>query len=228
MNRRYVIIGASRGIGAAVALHLETRGADLVAVSRTRSAAGRWIAADVATDAGIDAVVGAVSDDRIDGLLYLGGVWETNAFTDRYCFADSPRAETRFVLDVNLVAPILLAQALTPNLALSDDPRIILIGSLSGLDNAASPEVANTASKFGLRGAAQALALALRPAGVGVTLINPGNVATREVEEDIRKGDFSPQTPIPLADIARTVDYVLSLSRATTPTEINLAQRMPG
>jgi 3-oxoacyl-[acyl-carrier protein] reductase len=55
--------------------------------------------------------------------------------------------------------------------------------------------VANTASKFGLRGAAQAFKLALRDYKIGVTVINPGNVATEEVATDIEQGRFSHQVP---------------------------------
>ena len=77
------------------------------------------------------------------------------------------------VVAVNLTAPILLAQGLTPNLAQADNARIILIGSTSGLPNSATVEVANTASKFGLLGAAVALNLSLRSYGIATTVINP-------------------------------------------------------
>lgn len=60
------------------------------------------------------------------------------------------------LLSVNLLAPILLVQALLP--MMTPGERVIFVGSTSGLDNFGCPEVANTASKFGLRGAAQALA----------------------------------------------------------------------
>ena len=227
MTGTYCVVGASRGLGAAVAKHLEAVGHRVITASRSPAAAGDWVAADVATDAGIDAIAHAVGDAALDGLLYMGGIWEAGAFTKDYDFAASPRDETRAIIDVNLVAPILLAQALTDNLARADDPRIVLMGSLSGLDNFEPVEVANTASKFGLRGAAQALAVALRPAGVGVTIINPGNIATPEVEEDIATGAFGPQVPIAIADVLATLDYILATSKAATPQEINLFQRRP-
>ena len=222
-----LIIGASRGIGAAVAAHLSQRDVELLTVSRSPASVGTWIEADMATSDGIARVIDAVGQRPLDALLYLGGVWEEGAFTDAYDFRASSDAETRFVLGVNLVAPIELTKALVPNLVRTANPRAVFMGSVTGLDNAASAEVANSASKFGLRGAAQAMRLALRGHGIAFTVVNPGNVATAEVEADIAEGRFAPQTPIALADVAAAVDCALAMSPASEITEINLGQRRP-
>jgi NAD(P)-dependent dehydrogenase (short-subunit alcohol dehydrogenase family) len=224
-RQRVLVVGGSRGIGAAAAAYLVAQGHDVLAASRGPAVAGTWLRADVATDSGILAIVAAVGATSLDAFLYLGGTWEEGAFTDAFHFETSPPDETRRVIDVNLVAPILLAQALAPALRRAPNPRIVLMGALSSKDNAASPEVANTASKFGLRGAAQALSQALP--GIGVTVINPGNVATPEVESDIAEGRFGPQVPIPMADLLSALDFVLSCSAATTIAEIDLHQRHP-
>lgn len=226
--RTYVLVGASRGIGGEAAKHLVDQGHRVLAVSRSEAVASEWVRADLATDEGIDAVAAALGDDPLDGLLYLGGTWEEGAFTEDYDFARSPRAETRAVIAVNLVAPILLAQVLAPNLARAETPRIVLMGALSGLAGRASPEVANTAAKFGLQGAAHALTLSLREQGIGVSVINPGNVATPEVEDDIREGRFGDQVPIAMADMLATVDYLLAAGPSALPAEVTLEQMRPG
>ncbi|MEO1094663.1 MAG: SDR family oxidoreductase [Cyanobacteria bacterium J06638_28] len=223
----YLLIGASRGIGGSTAQYLASKGAEILGVSRSPALAGNWIEADVGTDRGIDRIVEAVSDRVLDGLLFLGGVWEEGAFTDAYDFVSSPQDEVRALISVNLVAPILLARALAPNLAKAENPRIILNGALSGLPNAATPEVANTATKFGIQGVAQSLNLSLRAYGVGVTVVNPGNVATPEVMEDIAAGRFGNQVPIPIEDVLHTYEYVLRLSSSTVPVTINLTQKKP-
>ncbi|MEM6452367.1 MAG: hypothetical protein AAF703_18895 [Cyanobacteria bacterium P01_D01_bin.105] len=102
-----------------------------------------------------------------------------------------------------------------------------LNGALSGLPNAVTPEVANTATKFGLQGIDQSLNLSLRAYGVGVTVVNPGNVATPEVMEDIAEGRFGSQVPTPIEDVLHTYEYILRLSARTVPVEINLAQKRP-
>jgi NAD(P)-dependent dehydrogenase (short-subunit alcohol dehydrogenase family) len=226
MSGTMVVVGASRGIGAAAAAHLTPRGGRLIAVSRTPAAAGDWVAADVATDAGVARVAEAVGDGALDALLFLGGTWERGAFTDAYRFSASPAAEIRQVIEVNLVAPILLAQALAPALAKATTPRIVLMGALYA-HSPIGPEVANAASKFGLEGAALALGAALRPQGIGVTLINPGNVATAEVEADVAEGRFAPQAPIPMADLLAAIDFALAVSADAVPRRIDLAQTRP-
>ncbi|MGI1664136.1 SDR family NAD(P)-dependent oxidoreductase [Palleronia sp. KMU-117] len=225
-GRRLLIVGGSRGIGASAAAHFVRQGDTVLAVSRRPAVAGAWVRADVARDDGIAAIADAAGDEALDALLFLGGTWEEGAFTDAFRFSASSSDEARHVVSVNLLAPILLARALAPALLRAANPRIVLMGAVSSKDNAATPEVANTASKFGLRGAAQALRLSLPR--LGITVINPGNVATPEVEADIAEGRFGPQVPIPVEDVLAALDFVLGCSAATTVAEIDLLQRHPG
>lgn len=224
----YLIIGASRGIGGGTAAHLAETGAEVLSVSRSPSSVGTWIEADVGSVKGIETVKAAVGNRPLDGLLFLGGVWEKGAFTDEYSFLDSPVEETLNMIAVNLTAPILLAQGLAKNLSEAPNPRIILMGSMSGVQNTASPEVANTAAKFGLQGAGEALNLSLRKLGIATTLINPDYIATPEVVEEIAAGDMDDQAPIPMEDMTRTIDYVLNLTGDSVPLVINLRQTKPG
>jgi 3-oxoacyl-[acyl-carrier protein] reductase len=224
-KKEILVVGASRGIGSAVAQYFAQKGENVTSVSRSQPSSGKWIQADISTTEGIKSVVDTIGESRLDALLFMGGVWEDGAFTNQYSFLQSSDRETRYVIAVNTIAPIELTKQLTKNLVKSDNPRAIFIGSLSGLDNAASVEVANTASKFGLRGAAQALSIALRPYKVGVTVINPGNVATEEVIADIEKGRFGQQVPIPLADLISSIEWVLALSNTVNIGEINMQQK---
>ncbi len=226
-KKQIVVIGASRGIGAAVARHFAHKGDRIFSISRNQPVAGKWIQADISTSEGIELVANTIGDEfRLDALLFMGGVWEDGAFTEKYNFMASSDLETRYVIAVNTIAPIELTKQLADNLAKSNNPRAVFIGSLSGLDNSASIEVANTASKFGLRGAAQALKLALRDRKIGVTVINPGNVATEEVLADIEEGRFSQQVPIPLTDIISTIEWILTLSNTVDVGDINLQQKI--
>lgn len=224
-KKRIVVVGASRGIGAAVAQHFAQKGDYVFSVSRNQPIAGEWIQADISTSEGIESVVDAIGESTLDALLFMGGVWEDGAFTEQYNFMKSSDQETRYVIAVNTIAPIELTKQLAKNLIKSNNPRAIFIGSLSGLDNSVSVEVANTASKFGLRGAAQALKLALRDYKIGVTVINPGNVATEEVLADIQEGRFSQQVPIPLKDIISAIKWILTLSKTVDIGDINIQQK---
>ncbi|WAL62223.1 SDR family NAD(P)-dependent oxidoreductase [Thermocoleostomius sinensis] len=217
-----LVAGASRGIGLAVAEHLAPQTDRLLSVSRTKSPIGEWIQADLADLAGVETVASAIGQAPLDALLYMGGTWETHAFTSQYRFEACSDADIVRVLVVNLVAPIRLVKALLPALRRSDNPKIVFMGSLSGRDNFSGREVANTASKFGLRGVVHSLREELRSQQIGVTVINPGNVGTPEVLADLAADHLLGGEAIPLSDLLRIIDCVLSLSRATCIKEIDV------
>ncbi len=217
-----LVAGASRGIGLAVADHLIDQCDRLVAVSRTVAPVGEWVQADLSDLTGIETVVNAIGDDVLDGLLYMGGTWETHAFTPQYRFEACSDEDIIRVIAVNLVAPIRLVKALLPALRRSDNPKIMFMGALSGRDNFPGREVANSASKFGLRGVVHSLREELRSQQIGVTVINPGNVGTPEVLADLAAANLTGGEAIPLSDLLSIVDCILSLSRATCIKEIDL------
>ena len=169
---RIVVVGASRGIGAAVAEHMLSRSAELITVSRSPAVCGNWIEADISSEPGIAAVSNAVRNFPLDALLYMGGTWESKAFTQEYSFEECAEEDIERVIAVNLLAPIRLVKSLLPALRRAKNPKIVFMGALSGLDNFPAREVANSASKWGLRGVVHALREELRPERIGVTVIN--------------------------------------------------------
>jgi 3-oxoacyl-[acyl-carrier protein] reductase len=222
MFQTVLVAGASRGIGLAVSDHLASQTSRLLAVSRTPVTVGEWIQADLATLAGVEQVTQAVGNDALDALLYMGGTWETHAFTSQYDFETCTDEDITRVITVNLMAPIRLVKALLPALRRSSNPKIIFMGALSGRDNFPGREVANSASKFGLRGVVHALREELRSQQIGITVINPGNVGTPEVLADLAAENLLGGQAIPLSDLLSIIDCVLSLSRATCVKEIDV------
>ena len=215
-----LITGASRGLGDAFSRGLGQPSDTLWLVSRNPPPSlqledgvrRHWIEADLSGAGVHQDIASRVSD--LDAVIHNAGIWESTAFSSGYNFEKVPEAETRAVLEVNLIAPILLTQALLPKLKNSSNPKIILIGSINGLENSAMPEVAYSASKFGLRGVAHALREHLRSQQIGVTVINPGSIAWA--------GNLAREDLIPPTDIVRLVRAVLETSRRTTVKEIDL------
>lgn len=228
MNRNILVVGASRGIGASVAEFYSSKGDNIISVSRTPSNVGKWIEADVSKPDGIEKVLDEISEQPVDALLFMGGVWEQNAFTDEYSFERSPYSETQSVINVNQIAPIELVKGLLKNLRKADNPRAIFIGATSGLDMSDTSEVAYSASKFGLRGAVHSLRIGFKNEGIGFTVINPGFVGTDEVLEDIESGGLEELVPIPIEDIVRSVDFVLESSNSTDVGDMILTQKFNG
>lgn len=219
---KVVVVGASRGIGAAVAEHIMPSTTELITVSRSSSKFGNWIKADISNKVGIETVTNSVGNSSLDALLYMGGTWETNAFTQDYSFEKCSDQDIENVIAVNLLAPIRLVKSLLPALRKGKNPKIIFMGALSGLDNFPSREVANSASKFGLRGVVHALREELREERIAVTIVNPGNVGTPEVLNDLQQAGQPETDAIPLSDLLSVIDCVMSLSRCSCIKEINL------
>ncbi len=103
----------------------------IFAISRSQAVAGEWIQADISTSNGIKSIADKIGESVLDALLFMGGVWEDGAFTDRYDFMKSSDRETRLVIAVNTIAPIELTRQLAKNLLKSNNPRAIFIGALA-------------------------------------------------------------------------------------------------
>jgi short-subunit dehydrogenase len=217
---RVVLFGASSGIGLAVSKYFSDKCKDLITISRRKAPHGRWIKADLTDNNDIESLSNQIKELPIDTILYLGGTWEKNAFTEEYNFEKSTDFDTENVLGVNLLAPIKIIQKLLPNLRKSNNGKIIIIGAaIGGLTTQKSKEVANTASKFGLRGVIYSLRQLLSKDKIGITLINPGNIATPEVLNDL---DQDETKAIPLSDFFSIIECVMALSNRTNINEIEL------
>lgn len=225
MNKIILVIGSSRGIGAEIVKRFSKSGCKVIGVSRSLSVECDWIKADISTGDGIQKLLMEIGDVTIDTLIFSSGVWEEYGFLDEFDFRKTSDQETRDIMSVNLVAPIEITKGIVKNLSLAPNPRAIYLGALSGLDQMASSQVAYSASKFGLRGTAQALRLALKEEMIGFTVINLGNVATEEVLIDIQEGRTKQQALIPIPDIISAIEWILSLSKSVEVGEINLMQK---
>lgn len=186
LGKRALVNGGSRGIGAAIAIALAAKGAD-VAFTYQRSADraasvvqaievtgrhGLSIQADSADPDAIRRAVGQTVDTLggLDILVNSAGVG-TAGMT-----ADLALADLQAMLDVNVRAPFLFAQAAIPHL--SSGGRIISIGS-SLAERVPFPGVtAYAMSKSALLSFTRGLSRELGPQGITVNLVLPGSTDT--------------------------------------------------
>jgi NAD(P)-dependent dehydrogenase (short-subunit alcohol dehydrogenase family) len=189
-----VITGASTGIGAACALHLDKLGlrvfagvrrqADAEALKSKASSRLVAIALDVADSLSVStaasAVAGAVGDAGLDGLVNNAGVVVTGPVEFL------PLPELRHQLEINVVGQVAVTQAFLP-LIRAARGRIVNMGSIAG--RLATPfSSAYGASKFALEALTDALRLELAPWGISVSIIEPGAVATPIWEKGMKNG----------------------------------------
>ena len=111
---RILVVGGSSGIGLATAEYLADQCEELITISRRPSPVGQWIETDITKPGEIQNLVKEIKDKPIEGLLYLGGTWETHAFTNQYSFEDCSDQDLENVLSVNLLGPMRLQPSNPP------------------------------------------------------------------------------------------------------------------
>jgi short-subunit dehydrogenase len=228
----FVVLGASRGLGDAFVKGLPEKGDRVWVVSRSvpeslslDDGVNRiWIEADLSLSDSSIRIAETLNDETIDVLIYNAGIWETEGWQSHYDFEKDDPEEIANIIHVNTTSAILCTQKLLPNLKKSEKAKVFLIGSTDGIENNGSKQVAYVASKFGIRGIASALRENLRKYEIGVTCINPGNIAaTIPYEEGSEKAlTLYKGTSIPVQDIVSLVKTIAHLSKASCVKEINM------
>jgi NADP-dependent 3-hydroxy acid dehydrogenase YdfG len=181
-----VVSGAGSGIGRAAAIRLAREGATLALIGRTaerlaetRQAIGdagiEIYPADVGDQNAVSAVVMAVLTrfSRIDVVVNAAGI-----NVPRRSLADGSVEDFEYVLNTNLRGAFLLSRAVLPAMRTQGGGTIIHVVSDSAMRGNDFAGVAYTASKFGVRGLAQAINAEERRHGIRVTAIYPGEVNT--------------------------------------------------
>jgi NAD(P)-dependent dehydrogenase (short-subunit alcohol dehydrogenase family) len=171
-----VVTGAAQGIGQRIAEVLAAAGYRLALLDRQDIDGPPdqlTYAGDVADEADVTAFAATVDRayGRVDVLVNNAGV---------ACIGpaeDIPAALWRQVLDVNLTGPFLLSQAFGRRMLDRRSGSIINIASIAGLRGVAD-RAAYNASKHGLVGLTQTLAVEWGGRGVRVNAVCPGWVKT--------------------------------------------------
>ena len=153
-----IVTGASSGLGAAVARTLADAGASVALVARRRDRldalaaelGGLAVGCDLLDDAELDAVVPAVVD-RLGAPTVL--VNAAGAIVGGARAEDESPEAIRRTLELNLVAPLRLSQAVFPHLVAAGGGAIVHISSISGhVGIPGIPQASYAASKSGLSG----------------------------------------------------------------------------
>jgi 3-oxoacyl-[acyl-carrier protein] reductase len=175
-----LITGASRGIGRAIALRLAATH-DIVAVARTAAALAR-LAAEV-EQAGArctavpldvadpDAVARTLGGRDADVLVNNAGVGVLQPLLDL-----APD-DWRRMVDVNVNALYHVTRAVLPGMVARGAGHVVVVGSIAGR-SAFAGGAAYAATKHFAMGFAESLMLEVRDAGVKVSVVSPGSVAT--------------------------------------------------
>ncbi len=182
--RTVVITGASRGIGAATALHLDRLGFRVFAGVRSDADAERLreqgsdrlapIFLDVTNPGSIEYAAKEVDQSAPHDALALVN---NAAISSPGPLEFTPLDEFRAQIEVNLVGVLAVTQAFLPLIRQAADRRIVNVGSINGRVawRYIGPYIA---SKHGLEGLTDTLRVELSRWKIHVSLIQPGAFAT--------------------------------------------------
>jgi NAD(P)-dependent dehydrogenase (short-subunit alcohol dehydrogenase family) len=183
-GRVVIVAGASGGIGSATVRAFLARGAAVVAaalpdalldaLARESAPHGERVLVvptDITRRDQVDALVARALSayGRVDALANVAGIGSSPSF------GDTTDAEIERVLAVNLLGAARTMHAVLPIMRAQRRGAIVNVGSVAG---EAGVMGIYSGSKFGLRGLTDSVRREVRGEGIGVTLIEPGFVAT--------------------------------------------------
>lgn len=207
-GKRYWLVGASEGLGLALAERLSRAGCEVIISARSAERLADAVskmpgkASAVPVDVGDRASVLAAAEavGEVDGVVFLAGVyWPMTAKE-----WDTKAVET--MIDVNLTGAARVVGAVLPAMLARGRGHIVLTGSLSGF-RGLPKAIGYGASKAGLVSLAESLRCDLAGSGVEVQLANPGFIRTRLTD----KNSFNmPQIMEPDAAALAMFDHMAS------------------
>ena len=219
-----LVTGASRGIGAAIALELAKRGYRVIGTATSDDGAARITQAlsahagcrgavlDVNDSAGVDALV--------DGIVKAEGglqVLVNNAGITRDTLAMRMKdGDWDAVLDTNLNAVFRVSRAAIKPMVKQRFGRIISITSVVGASG--NPGQANyAAAKAGVAGMARALARELGSRGITVNCVAPGFIDTDMTAKLPQAQQDALQSQIPLGHLGKPADIAHAVAFLASP-----------
>lgn len=212
-----LVTGASRGIGAQIALRFASVGMNVIIhYMKSHEAANEvarkcmdlgarvmTVAADLRSKDQI-----AKMKDKLDSHGLRPDILINNAGIAQYgLLSDVLEAQWDELMDINLKSVFLCTQIFIPHMISQRFGRIINVSSVWGITGA-SCEVAYSASKGGVNAFSKALAKELAPSGVTVNAVAPGAVKTDMM------ADFN-------AEELRLIEQEIPVGRLGNPEEIS-------
>lgn len=187
-GKRYWLVGASEGLGRAVAQVMSRAGCEVIVSARSEDrlrslvaelpGKASFVTVDVADMESVKAAAAEVGE--IDGMVYLAGVyWPMKA-------SEWDNEKATMMAEVNyLGASRVVGEVIGPMIE-KGAGHIVLTGSLSGFRGLPGA-IGYSASKAGLMALAESMQADLRTSPIKVQVINPGFIKTRLTE----KNDFN-------------------------------------
>ncbi|WP_293451921.1 SDR family NAD(P)-dependent oxidoreductase [Planktotalea sp.] len=190
-GKRYWLVGASEGLGAALAHKLSSVGVEVIVSARSQDKLDALVAelpgnasaqiVDVSDCDSVKAAAKAVGD--VDGVVFLAGVyWPIKA-------QDWNADHAEAMADINFTGAMRVMGSVMPMMQERGTGHLVITGSLSGFRGLPGA-IGYSASKAGVMALAESMYADLRGSGIDVQLANPGFIKTRLTEKNEFKMPF--------------------------------------
>jgi len=231
-RRTILVTGATSGIGLAISRHLLAHDYQVIGLGRhfdnTDIDDPRFhpCVIDLADLDSLPERINALTRTlaptiaELSGLVCCAGRGRFGSLEEFSC------RQIRDLIDLNFTSHACLVRTLLPtmkkNVASSGSGHIVFIGSEAALQGGRRGAI-YSASKFALRGFAQALRDECSRNHIGVSIINPGMVRTAFFDRLTFRPGPEDNHAILVDDVAATVNMVLAMRPGTVIDEINLS-----
>jgi NADP-dependent 3-hydroxy acid dehydrogenase YdfG len=190
-GKRYWLVGASDGLGAALAERLSRAGAEVVLSARSEdklkkladSLPGKAevVTVDVSDVDSVSNAAKAVGE--VDGVVYLAGAyWPFSA-------KEWNAEQANTMADVNFTGLMRVMGEVVPGMVARDAGHIVITSSLTGFRGLPG-SIGYTASKAATMSLAECMYADLRNTGVKVQVVNPGFIKTQLTDKNDFKMPF--------------------------------------
>ena len=190
-GKRYWLIGASDGLGAALAQKMSACGIEVVVSARSGDKLAAMVEAlpgkasyqtiDVADNDSVIAAREAVGE--IDGVVFLAGVyWPFGA-------QNWNAQQANAMADINFTGMMRVMGQVVPGFVDRDAGHIVITSSLTGF-RGLPRSIGYTASKAATMSLAECMYADLRGSGVQVQVVNPGFIKTQLTDKNDFKMPF--------------------------------------
>ncbi|EJS66139.1 MULTISPECIES: 3-ketoacyl-ACP reductase [Bacillus] len=221
-GKNALITGAGRGIGRAVAIALAKEGVNVGLLARSEENL-KAVAKEVEAE-GVKAVI-ATADvssykevttaiETLKNGLGSIDILINNAGISKFGkFLELDVADWEKIIQVNLMGVYYATRAALPSMIEQQSGDIINISSTAG-QKGAPVTSAYSASKFGVLGLTESLAMEVRKHNIRVTALTPSTVAT-DMAVDLGLTDGNPDKVMQAEDIAEFIVAQLKLNKRT-------------
>ncbi|MBT3529446.1 MAG: SDR family NAD(P)-dependent oxidoreductase [Gammaproteobacteria bacterium] len=223
-----ILSGASSGIGLAMARRLLEEGYQVIGISKDaneKSLNHESFMPRQIDLSDIDSLPKAMDDlvKEVDQLGLPVKALINNAGLGKMAFLEQLSvADLRLVMDVNFMSHAIITKSFLPLLKKQGSGDIVFTGSEAALKGSRQGSI-YCASKFAIRGFAQALRDECGKSGVRVSILNPGAVRTPFFDELNFEPGADPENAVEADDVAAALMTVIEARPGTVLEEISIS-----